>query len=587
MLVRDFVVIGLLKLGNYLIESYNRGMKTKNVKTFVLLTALTLTSWQTLAKERDSERDEGKQDDKNDYAYYIMSPKTLSHKDNDDDKFLRLFSKAGELKTTPFKGTIQIPETLRANSGLLRTGSSKALLIIDNRIQCSYEARLSLKFFNAMYGFVSCTDGSRVKDEVKVESNVGVFLKDVKGTPATIYASVKILEKFTKGIKLPQLEAAKGQILRFDGELWVPSNYIPDGQSNGDVLLWDGSTWMASKLGAGSQGPQGPQGLTGATGAQGPQGEQGIQGPQGLIGPAGANGATGLQGPQGLAGVKGDKGDTGAAGAAGLQGPQGLAGVKGDKGDRGDAGAVGATGAAGATGLQGPQGFAGATGATGAQGPQGLQGIAGLKGDKGDPGLVSLTAGNGILGGTISGNGGTIAVNTGTSAGQIPVIDSSGRLPASILPDAPQRIAFIKDLKPNGAVGGTCDATKGWEQIRDLNSLSGDTSIVSLVNNQFTLVAGTYIVEANAPAYLDGSHKAILVNAATSAFVLIGSNARSHNVAGGMEPSIIMGQITVAAPTSFIIKHRCSSTLINTGFGLPSSFGVEEVYSQIKITKIK
>lgn len=547
-------------------------MKTKNIKTFVLLTALTLTSWQTFAKERDNERDEGKQDDKNDYAYYIMSPKTLSHNDNDDDKFLRLFSKAGELKTTPFKGTIQIPETLRANSGLLRTGSSKALLIIDKRIQCSYEARLSLKFFNAMYGFVSCTDGSNVKDEVKVESSVGVFLKDVKGTPATIYASVKILEKFTKGIKLPQLEAAKGQILRFDGELWVPSNYIPDGQSTGDVLLWDGSTWMASKLGAGSQGPQGP---TGATGTQGPQGEQGIQGPQGiqgaqgLIGPSGANGATGLQGPQGL---------------TGLQGPQGLAGVKGDKGDTG---AVGATGAMGATGLQGPQGFAGATGATGAQGPQGLQGIAGLKGDKGDPGLVSLTAGNGILGGTISGNGGTIAVNTGTGAGQIPVIDSSGRLPASILPDAPQRIAFIKDLKPNGTVGGTCDAAKGWEQIRDLNSLSGDTSIVSLENNQFTLVAGTYIVEANAPAYLDGSHKAILVNAATSAFVLIGSNARSHNVAGGMEPSIIMGQITVAAPTSFIIKHRCSSTLLNTGFGLPSSFGVEEVYSQIKITKIK
>lgn len=578
LLVRDLVVNGLLKLGNYLIESYNRGMKTKNIKTFVLLTALTLTSWQTFAKERDNERDEGKQDDKNDYAYYIMSPKTLSHNDNDDDKFLRLFSKAGELKTTPFKGTIQIPETLRANSGLLRTGSSKALLIIDNRIQCSYEARLSLKFFNAMYGFVSCTDGSRVKDEVKVESNVGVFLKDVKGTPATIYASVKILDKFTKGIKLPQLEAAKGQILRFDGELWVPSNYIPDGQSNGDVLLWDGSTWMASKLGAGSQGPQG---LTGATGAQGPQGEQGIQGPQGLIGPAGANGATGLQGPQGLAGVKGDKGDTGAAGAAGLQGPQGLAGVKGDRGD------AGATGAAGATGLQGPQGFAGATGATGAQGPQGLQGIAGLKGDKGDPGLVSLTAGNGILGGTISGNGGTIAVNTGTGAGQIPVIDSSGRLPASILPDAPQRIAFIKDIKANGTHGGSCDSAKGWEQIRDLNSLSGDTSFVSLAANQITLAPGTYIIDANAPAYLDGFHKAVLVNAATAEFVLFGSNARSHNVAGGMEPSIIMGQIVVSAPTTFVIKHRCASAMMNIGFGVAMSFGVEELYTQMKITKIK
>lgn len=494
-------------------------MKTKTLNSFVVLVSLTLTSL-VFARDRD--------DDKADYAYYIMSPKNWHHNDNDndDDNWLRIFSKAGEIKSVSFKGTIKIPETLRVNAGLLREGNSQALLIIDGNIQCTYVARLTKKFFNAMYGLVSCSNGSRAGEEVRVDSKVEVYLKDVKGTPATVYASIKVSEKYSKGIKLPQLEASKGQILRFDGNLWVPSNYIPDGQAAGDVLTWDGSTWMASKLGAGSQG---------AAGADGAQGIQGIQGPQGLTG------ATGSQGPQGLIGP------------------------------------------AGANGLMGAMG---ATGATGAQGPQGLTG---LQGPAGDPGLVSLTAGNGIVGTSILGNGGTIAVNTGTAAGQIPMIDSTGKLPASILPDtnSSPKVVFIKDVKASGTTGGTCDPAKGWEQIRDLNTLNGDTSFVSLAANQFTLDAGTYLIEAGVPAYLDGYHKAVLVNINTQAFVLVGSNARSHSLAGGMENSNIAGQVTITTPTSFVIKHRCSSLMSATGFGAAVSFGVEEVYTQVKVTKVK
>jgi hypothetical protein len=520
-------------------------MKTKTLKSLVLLVCLFLTSFHLFAK--------GSGDDRGDYAYYIMSPKAWHHNSNNggdnDDKWLRIFSRAGEVKSVSFKGTIQIPETLRANTGLLREGRSQAVLILDGRIQCTYEASLSKRFFNAIYGFISCTDRSRPKDEVRVDSTVGLYLKDVKGTPATIYASIKVSERFSQGgFKLPQLEATKGQILRFDGDVWVAADYIPDGQSSGDVLLWDGTAWMASKLSAGSQGPVGPQG------PQGVQGIEGAQGPQGLTGLTGATGAQGSQGLTGLTGATGAQGPQGLTGLTGAVGPQGLQGLTGAKGDKGDTGAIG---------------------------PQGLQGI------QGNPGLVSLTAGTGILGGTILGNGGTIAVNTGTSAGQIPVIDATGKLPSSIMPDAPQKIAFIKDLKPSGTNGGTCDPTKAWEQIRDLNNLSGDTSFVTLSANQFTLSAGTYVIEANAIAYLDGLHRAVLVNAQTSEFLILGSNARSHATAGGMEPSMIMGQVVIATPTTFVVKHRCQTLMNNVGFGMASSFGVDEIYTQVKIIKIK
>lgn len=491
-------------------------MKTKILNTLIL--SLTLaSSLSAIARDNDGGRD---------YAYILSASKNWEGgDDSDDNRWLRLFSKAGETKTINFNGVIQIPEQLRANTGLLREGSSQAVLILDGRVQCTYVAHMSKKFFNSYYGLASCSDGSRAKDQVRVDSSVGIYLKDVKGTPATLYASIKVMQKFVKGIKLPQLEASKGQILRFDGELWVPTNYIPDGQASGDVLQWDGNAWMASKI-SGIQGPQGPQGLTGATGPQGPQGVQGL------------NGATGPQGPQGL------------------QGPAGLPGLPG---------------AAGAVGPQGPQG---------AQGPQGPMG------PQGDPGLVNLIAGSGIVGTTISGNGGTIAVNTGTASGQIPMIDSTGKLPASIIPVTAQKNVYLRDSKPSGTNGGTCDSTLGWNQVRDLNALNGDTSFVTLSNNQFTIPAGTYTIEVNAPAYLDGYHKAVLADANTGSIILVGSNARSHNVAGGMEPSTIMGQVTITSPTTYVIKHRCATSMTNIGFGAPANFGVEEIYTQVKIVKL-
>ena len=519
---------------------YNKSMKTKLIKSALVLTLLSTYASSYAGSDRDKDKDY-------DYAYYIMSPKN-SHggKHHGEDKTLRLSGKSGETKSVTFKGSVLIPDSIKVNASLLREGPSQVYLAFDN-VQCKYETKVNRRFFNFHYPLVSCSDGSRSKEEIRVDSKISLYLKETKGFPATAYVSIKVLETYVRGITLPQLEADKGQILRFDGELWVPTDYIPDGQAAGDVLVWDGAGWTASKITS-----TGTPGAQGEKGDKGDKGDTGLQGPQGPTGPAGIAGAQGPQGPMGLAGAAGSagaKGDTGAQGPQGLQGPAGLtgaagvAGAKGDKGDKGD------------------------------------------KGEAGDPGLVSLTAGAGILGGSIQGNGGVIAVNIGAGAGQIPVIGSNGRLPASLIES--QKTVYIKDIKPSGTHGGSCDPVKGWEQVRDLNSISGDASFASLAQNQITLDAGTYEIEASTPAYLDGFHKAVLVNAQTNGFVLIGSNARSHNVSGGMEPSKIMGTFTITEPTTFVIKHRCATAMANIGFGAATSFGVDEVYTQVKIIKTK
>lgn len=62
---------------------------------------------------------------------------------------------------------------------------------------------------------------------------------------------------------------------------------------DGNLHVWDGSTWNnVGKI----QGPQGPKG---ETGSQGPKGDQGETGPQG---PKGETGETGPQGPKGVDG---------------------------------------------------------------------------------------------------------------------------------------------------------------------------------------------------------------------------------------------------------------------------------------------
>jgi Collagen triple helix repeat (20 copies) len=207
--------------------------------------------------------------------------------------------------------------------------------------------------------------------------------------------------------------------LVFQGAYASTTNY-----ALGDVVLWEGGSWVSLVAGnrgnapdvspsfwgtltqQGPQGLQGPQGAPGATGAQGPSGlvgpagATGPQGPQGATGQAGAQGLTGQQGPQGVQGPQGIQGLVGAQGPAvanytgnyssttnyGLHDAVSYGGstyislVAGNLGQTPDVspsfwavlaaqGPAGPAGATGATGPQGPAGPAGAIGATGPQGP--------------------------------------------------------------------------------------------------------------------------------------------------------------------------------------------------------------------------
>jgi hypothetical protein len=74
--------------------------------------------------------------------------------------------------------------------------------------------------------------------------------------------------------------------------------------ANGNLYVWNGSSWVNAGPIVGPTGPTGAQGVTGPTGAAstvtGPQGPTGIQGPTGATGPA-VTGPTGATGPANFA----------------------------------------------------------------------------------------------------------------------------------------------------------------------------------------------------------------------------------------------------------------------------------------------
>lgn len=147
------------------------------------------------------------------------------------------------------------------------------------------------------------------------------------------------------------------------------------------------------------------------------------------------------------------------------------------------------------------------------------------------------------------------------------------------------QIAYLKDVKAAGTNSGTF--TTGAYRVRDLNTIEGDSSIVSLSSNRFTLQAGTYHIEILAPAFTVGTHHCTLYNFTDSTIDIIGTPARAiESGNGGSNYAIAMGRIVIASAKEFDIHHRSELTTATNGFGIRSNFGISEIYTTVKITKV-
>lgn len=148
-------------------------------------------------------------------------------------------------------------------------------------------------------------------------------------------------------------------------------------------------------------------------------------------------------------------------------------------------------------------------------------------------------------------------------------------------------IAVIRDEKAANVDGGTF-TTGAWRQ-RDLNTISGDLSFVTLGSNSFTLDTGVFVITIIAPAYNVNEHQARLYNSTTGTAAAVGTLGftQQGTLGGGAntESSITAVVEVGASGETFVVQHQCSATNVTTGFGRAVSWG-SNVYTQVKIEKL-
>lgn len=150
---------------------------------------------------------------------------------------------------------------------------------------------------------------------------------------------------------------------------------------------------------------------------------------------------------------------------------------------------------------------------------------------------------------------------------------------------AAQQIFHVREEQSSGLNGGTF--TAGSYLTRVLNTVKANSIPgASLSSNRITLPAGTYEIDASAPGFAVGSHKAILYNVSSAAVILVGSTEVSSNTYGTTSRSVIKGRFTLAGSQQVELRHRCQVTYSYYGQGLAASFGEAEVYAEAFIRKI-
>ena len=150
----------------------------------------------------------------------------------------------------------------------------------------------------------------------------------------------------------------------------------------------------------------------------------------------------------------------------------------------------------------------------------------------------------------------------------------------------PISVAVIADEKGSLTGGGTF--TAGAWQTRDLNTeISDADGIVSIASNQFTLGAGTYLIEWSCPVYVVNRHQTKLYSITNSSDLAKGTSEYSDNGNAVQNRSFGAFVHTISASHTYEIRHYAITSSTTLGFGVNGGTGINSVYTLVKISKLK
>lgn len=152
--------------------------------------------------------------------------------------------------------------------------------------------------------------------------------------------------------------------------------------------------------------------------------------------------------------------------------------------------------------------------------------------------------------------------------------------------------AVWREVQPTGTNAGAF--ASGIWVTRTINTELYDIGGIASAGvnpGEIVLAAGTYVVEAEAPAKLVDSHKICLYDVTAGAIIAYGTSARSEITVctdGSTTISRLHHTMTIAVPTTYRVDHRCFTTsVLSSAMGEALNLaGVPEIYAWIKFTKI-
>ena len=144
--------------------------------------------------------------------------------------------------------------------------------------------------------------------------------------------------------------------------------------------------------------------------------------------------------------------------------------------------------------------------------------------------------------------------------------------------------AILEHQESDGTAGGTL--TAGDWRTRPLNTEVADPdNIVTLSSNQFTLQAGTYLIEWRMPGYHCETWQSRLQNITDTSTVKLGE---SHYTRALYHQHWGEGaaRVTIGSAKAFEIQQYANSTQADNGMGFVTSDSTgTEVYARVKIYK--
>ena len=165
------------------------------------------------------------------------------------------------------------------------------------------------------------------------------------------------------------------------------------------------------------------------------------------------------------------------------------------------------------------------------------------------------------------------------------VLASDGTVSFASSPHLFTSYAIICDQKAHDTAAGTF-TKDGWRD-RELNTeIIDPDGIVSISSDQFTLGAGTYLINWSAPAYRVDSHVSRLYDVTGSAVLAVGFSAWAADSERGGTRSEGFHRHTITSNNVYKIQHWSSQTSSTEGFGRASNLDdAVEKYTWVKIFK--